>query len=169
MGTQCVQKALCVGLLCFIVFASKQTKNRVPASCKEIVGRVTSLMVNSVDKSLYINVLLETKCGESLQAPSPQMTLGERKRKGPRVLVNKLNVNHDIIERLRRITKMCGKEMAAGKTQSQTAEMSEAGGSNPAENKKEITNGSHSVKEEEKRALQEGSTEPSKHSTPSKC
>lgn len=89
------------------------------------------------------------------------MTLGERKRKGPRVLVNKLNVNNDVIERLRRITKMCGKQMAA--------EMSEVGGSNPAENKKEVTNGSHSVKEEEKRPLQEGSKESSKHSTPSKC
>lgn len=56
---------------------------------------------------------------------------------------------------------MCGKQMAA--------EMSEVGGSNPAENKKEVTNGSHSVKEEEKRPLQEGSKESSKHSTPSKC
>lgn len=96
------------------------------------------------------------------------MTLGERKRKGPRVLVNKLNVNLDIIERLRRITKMCGKQMGAGKAQSQTPEMSEARGSNPAEDKKEITNGSRDVKEEEQRPLQEGNTEPSKHSTPSK-
>ena len=114
-------------------------------------------------------MLLETKCGESLQAPLPQMTLGERKRKGPRVLVNKLNVNHDIIERLRRITKMCGNDMAAGKVQNQTAEMSEAGESNPAESKKELSNGSLSVKEEENRQLQEESTESTKSSTPSKC
>lgn len=46
--------------------------------------------------------------------------------------------------------------------------MSEARGSNPAENKKEITNGSHNVKEDKQKPLQEGSTEPSKHSTPSK-
>ena len=58
--------------------------------------------------------------------------------------------------------------MAAGKAQSQTPEMSETRGSNLPENKKEITNGSHNVKEEEQRPLQEGSTEPSKHSTPSK-
>ena len=43
-----------------------------------------------------------------------------------------------------------------------------AGGSNPAEDEKEITNGSHDVNEKEQRPLQEGSTEPSKHSTPSK-
>ena len=58
--------------------------------------------------------------------------------------------------------------MAAGKAQSPTPEMSEARGSNPAENEKETINGSHNVKEEEQRPLQEGSTEPSKHSAPSK-
>ena len=63
---------------------------------------------------------------------------------------------------------MCGKQMGTGKAQSQTPEMSEARGLNPAEDKKEITNGSHDVKEEEQRPLQEGNTEPSKHSTPSK-
>lgn len=114
-------------------------------------------------------MLLETKCAESLQAPATQMTVGERKRKGPRVLVNKLNVNYDVIERLRRITKMCGTQMAAGKAQNQTVEMSEVGRSTPAENKKEVTNGCHSDKEEKKRPLQDGSKEPSKHSTPSKC
>ena len=98
------------------------------------------------------------------------MTLGdlERKRKGPIVLVNKLNVNHDIIERLRRITNMCGKQVAAGKAQSQTPEMSETTGLNLTENKKDITIGSHNVKEEEQRLIQEENTEPSKHSTPSK-
>ena len=83
--------------------------------------------------------------------------------------MNKLNVNNDIIERLRRITKICGKQMAAGKAQNQTVEMSKAGESNEAESKKEITNGSHSVREEEKSPVQVGSKEPSEHSAPSKC
>jgi len=64
---------------------------------------------------------------------------------------------------------MCGKDMADGKVENQTAEMSEAGGSNLAENKKEIPNGSHDVKEEEKRQLQEESTESTQSSTPSTC
>ena len=125
--------------------------------------------MTAVKKSLYFQCALETKYGESLQVPASQMTLGERKRKGPRVLVNKLNVNNDIIERLRRITKICGKQMAAGKAQSQTVEMSKAGESNEAESKKEITNGSHIVREEEKSPVQDESKDPSKHSTPSKC
>ena len=62
--------------------------------------------------------------------------------------------------------------MAVEKTQSQTpetAEMSKVGGSNPAENKEGIKNGSCSFKEQKKIPVQEGSTEPSKDSTPSKC
>lgn len=94
------------------------------------------------------------------------MTLGERKRKGPRVLVNKLNVNHDVIERLRRITKMCGKQIAAGKIQSQTTEIVDDNKSKPTENKKEITNGCHNDKDEEKRLPQENGSKESfdKHS-----
>ena len=97
-------------------------------------------------------MLLETINGQTLGS---QMTLGERKRKGPRVLVNKLNVNHDVIERLRRITKLCGKQMAAGEMQSQTAEIVKVNGSNPTENKKEVTNGFDNEKDEEKRMPQE--------------
>lgn len=71
-----------------------------------------------------------------------QMTLGERKRNGPRVLVNKLNINHDVIERLRRITKVCGKQAAVGKTKNQNAEAVEVNVSKVTENKREVVNGS---------------------------
>lgn len=70
------------------------------------------------------------------------MTLGERKRNGPRVLVNKLNINHDVIERLRRITKVCGKQAAVGKTKNQNAEVLEVNVSKVTENKREVVNGS---------------------------
>lgn len=103
-------------------------------------------------------MLLETKNGHT---QGSQMTLGERKRKGPRVLVNKLNVNHDVIERLRRITKMCGKQVAAVKGQDHTAEKIEVNGSNPTENKEEITNGFHIEREEEKRVPQENGSKES--------
>jgi len=80
------------------------------------------------------------------------MTLGERKRIGPRVLVNKLNINKDVIDRLRRITKACGKLQAAtDKAKSQTAENAEANGMKATENQQEVINGSSSDNEPKKR------------------
>lgn len=113
-------------------------------------------------RHLFIcNVLSGSNNSQSLQDPGSQMTLGERKRNGPRVLVNKLTVNHNVIERLRRITKLCGKHSANGKVENQSAEVGEVVGSNPTENGKDITNGSHIEKDEEKRPPQENGSKES--------
>ena len=71
--------------------------------------------------------------GSRSDQPRP-MTLGERKRNGPRVLVNRLNLNNEIIERLRRVTKLWGKQTAVKKSDSQGNKAGEVNGLNDAEN-----------------------------------
>ena len=71
--------------------------------------------------------------GSRSDQPRP-MTLGERKRNGPRVLVNRLNLNNEIIERLRRVTKLWGKQTAVKKSDSQGNKAGEVNSLNDAEN-----------------------------------
>lgn len=71
--------------------------------------------------------------GSRSDQPRP-MTLGERKRNGPRVLVNRLTLNNEIIERLRRVTKLCGKQTAVKKSDSQGNTAGEVNSLNDAEN-----------------------------------
>ena len=85
----------------------------------------------------YIKAALFSMFLGSKNIPPRPMTLGERKRNGPRVLVNKLNINHEVIERLRRITKVCGRQLAPDKVNSQGAEMDEINGSKDTEKKNE--------------------------------
>ena len=83
------------------------------------------------------------------------MTLGERKRNGPRVLVNRLNINQDVIERLRRITKECGKPIGPDKAKNEGTEASKVNGVMGAENKREIVNGSCKSDDKDKTITEE--------------
>ena len=71
--------------------------------------------------------------GSRSDQPRP-MTLGERKRNGPRVLVNRLNLNSEIVERLCRVTKLWGKQTAVKKSDSQENKAGEVNSLNDAEN-----------------------------------
>lgn len=83
------------------------------------------------------------------------MTLGERKRNGPRVLVNRLNINQDVIERLRRITKVCGKPIAPDKAKNQSTEASKVNEVMGTGDKREIVNGSCNSDDKNKRITEE--------------
>ena len=116
----------------------------------EIIWDIASLVLSAGHSQLQ-RTLLFLFLGPQNCQPRP-MTLGERKRIGPRVLVNKLNINKDVIDRLRRITKACGKLQAAtDKAKSQTAENAEANGMKATENQQEVINGSSSDNEPKKR------------------
>lgn len=71
------------------------------------------------------------------------MTLGERKRNGPRVLVNRLNLEQDIIERFRRIAKAYAKQTSSDEAKSESSTASGVNGAVGSENKERIMNCSH--------------------------
>ena len=75
--------------------------------------------------------------------PGSQVSLGEGKSNLPRVLVNKLTISHDVVGRLRRLTKCCGKRVTAEKMESLVAK----DGSNA--NGEEMTNGNHNRRDSE--------------------
>lgn len=71
------------------------------------------------------------------------MTLGERKRNGPRVLVNRLNLEQDIIERFRRVAKAYAKQTSSDEAKSESTTASGVNGTVGSENKEQIMNCSH--------------------------